>query len=83
MLLQLILSYLMFDDCLYLKEDVGKILIGIFETKSIPAFQSDNKVPENFSYGEFPENFDHFQPYLEAAMKRMPVLGEVLSLIHI
>ena len=66
-----------FDDCLYLKEDAGKILIGIFETKSIPAFQKDNKVPENFSYGEFPENFDHFQPYLEAAMKRMPVLGEV------
>ncbi len=66
-----------FDDCLYLKEDAGKILIGIFETKSIPAFQNDNKVPENFSYGEFPENFDHFQPYLEAAMKRMPVLGEV------
>ena len=66
-----------FDDCLYLKEDAGKILIGIFETKSIPAFQKDNKVPENFSFGEFPENFDHFEPYLEAAMKRMPVLGEV------
>ena len=66
-----------FDDCLYLKEDAGKILIGIFETKSIPAFKKDNKVPENFSFGEFPENFDHFEPYLEAAMKRMPVLGEV------
>ncbi len=66
-----------FDDCLYLKEDAGKMLIGIFETKSIPAFSNDNKVPENFSFGEFPENFDHFEPYLEAAMKRMPVLGEV------
>ncbi len=66
-----------FDDCLYLKEDAGKMLIGIFETKSIPAFKKDNLVPENFSFGEFPENFDHFEPYLEAAMKRMPVLGEV------
>ena len=66
-----------FDDCLYLKEDAGKILIGIFERKSIPAFQKENKVPEDFSFGEFPENFDHFQPYLEAAMKRLPVLGEV------
>ena len=66
-----------FDDCLYLKEDAGKILIGIFETKSIPAFQKENKVPENFSYGEFPENFDHFQPYLEAAMKRLPLLETV------
>ena len=66
-----------FDDCLYLKEDAGKILIGIFETKSIPAFQKENKVPENFSFGEFPENFDHFQPYLEAAMRRLPVLEQV------
>ena len=66
-----------FDNCLYLKEDAGKILIGIFETKSIPAFQKDNKVPEDFSFGEFPENFDHFQPYLEAAMKRLPILEKV------
>ena len=49
-----------FDDSLYLKEDAGKMLIGIFEGKSIPAFKKTNRVPENFSYGEFPENFDHF-----------------------
>ena len=27
-----------FDDSLYLKEDAGKLLVGIFEGKSIPAF---------------------------------------------
>ena len=63
-----------FDDSLYLKEDAGKMLIGIFEGKSIPAFNKTNRVPEDFSYGEFPENFEHFEPYLEAALKRVPLL---------
>ena len=63
-----------FDDSLYLKEDAGKMLIGIFEGKSIPAFNKTNRVPEDFSFGEFPENFDHFEPYLTAAMKRVPIL---------
>ena len=34
-------------------------------------FQND------FSFGEFPENFEHFEPYLEAAMKRVPILEKV------
>ena len=63
-----------FDDSLYLKEDAGKMLIGIFEGKSIPAFSKTNRVPDDFSFGEFPENFDHFEPYLESALKRVPIL---------
>ena len=63
-----------FDDSLYLKEDAGKMLVGIFEGKSIPAFNKTNRVPEDFSFGEFPENFDHFEPYLTAAIKRAPIL---------
>jgi glycine cleavage system T protein len=63
-----------FNDSLYLKEDAGKMLIGIFEGKSIPAFNKTNRVPENFSFGEFPENFEHFEPYLEASLKRVPIL---------
>tara|TARA_Y100001958_G_C21216501_1_gene541901 strand:- start:228 stop:2021 length:1794 start_codon:yes stop_codon:yes gene_type:complete len=66
-----------FDDSLYLKEDAGKMLVGIFEGKSIPAFNETNRVPNNFSFGEFPENFDHFEPYLSAAIKRVPILEKV------
>ncbi len=66
-----------FDSATYFKEDAGKLLIGIFEGKSIPAFDKTNKVPEDFSFGEFPENFDHFEPYLESSMKRFPVLKKV------
>jgi len=63
-----------FDDSLYLKEDAGKLLVGIVEGKSIPAFSKTNRVPNDFSFGEFPENFDHFEPYLEASFKRVPLL---------
>ncbi len=63
-----------FNNSLYLKEDAGKMLIGIFEGKSIPAFTKTNRVPNDFSFGEFPENFDHFEPFLTAAVKRVPIL---------
>ena len=66
-----------FDSSTYFKEDAGKLLIGIFEGKSIPAFDKTNKVPEDFSFGEFPENFEHFEPYLEKSMKRFPILETV------
>ena len=42
-----------FNDSLYLKEDAGKMLIGIFEGKSIPAFNKTNRVHEDFSLCEF------------------------------
>jgi len=63
-----------FDNSLYLKEDAGKMLIGIFEGKSIPAFDKTSRVPEDFSFGEFPENFEHFEPYLKSSLKRVPIL---------
>jgi len=63
-----------FDNSIYIKEDAGKLLVGIFEGKSIPAFNKTNTVPEDFSFGEFPENFEHFEPYLSAAVKRFPIL---------
>ena len=63
-----------FDNRTYIKEDAGKILVGIFEGNSIPAWDKTNIVPENFSFGEFQENFEHFEPYLNSAIKRFPVL---------
>ena len=66
-----------FDNRTYIKEDAGKILVGIFEGNSIPAWNKTNKVPEDFSFGEFQENFEHFEPYLKSAIKRFPVLETV------
>jgi 4-methylaminobutanoate oxidase (formaldehyde-forming) len=36
-----------------------------------------NRVPDDFSFGEFPEDFDHFEPYLNHAIKRIPSLEKV------
>ena len=63
-----------YNNCLYLKEDAGKLLVGVFEPNAKPAFTNNYKVPDDFSFGELPEDFDHFEPYLINAMKRIPSL---------
>ena len=63
-----------YNDCLYLKEDAGKILVGIFEPGAKNAFKEKGIVPNNFSFGEFPDDFDHFEPYLEKSFQRLPIL---------
>jgi glycine cleavage system aminomethyltransferase T/glycine/D-amino acid oxidase-like deaminating enzyme len=63
-----------YNDCLYLKEDAGKMLVGIFEPGAKNAFKDKGFVPKDFSFGEFPDDFDHFEPYLEKSFKRLPIL---------
>ena len=63
-----------YNACLYLKEDAGKMLVGIFEPNAKPAFKDKGIVPNNFSFGEFPDDFDHFEPYLEKSFHRLPML---------
>ena len=63
-----------YNDCLYLKEDAGKMLVGIFEPGAKNAFKEEGIVPEDFSFGEFPDDFDHFEPYLEKSFHRLPSL---------
>ncbi len=63
-----------YNACLYLKEDAGKMLVGIFEPGAKPAFKDTGRVPEDFSFGEFPDDFDHFEPYLEKSFHRLPML---------
>ena len=63
-----------YNSCLYLKEDAGKMLVGIFEPNAKPAFKDKGIVPNDFSFGEFPDDFDHFEPYLEKSFKRLPML---------
>ncbi len=63
-----------YNACLYLKEDAGKMLVGIFEPNAKPAFKDSGRVPNDFSFGEFPDDFDHFEPYLEKSFHRLPML---------
>ncbi len=63
------------DHCAYYKEDAGKLLLGAFEPKAKP--WSLDGIPEDFEFGELPEDFDHFQPILEDAIRRVPSLERV------
>ena len=62
------------DECAYFKEDAGKILLGAFEPKAKP--WGMNGIPADFCFDQLPEDFDHFEPILEAAVNRMPMLAE-------
>ncbi len=66
-----------YNDCLYLKEDAGKMLVGIFEPGAKNAFKDKGIVPADFSFAEFPDDFDHFEPYLEKSFHRLPMLEKV------
>ncbi|MES2844616.1 MAG: FAD-dependent oxidoreductase [Pseudomonadota bacterium] len=59
------------DECAYYKSDAGKMMLGAFEPKAKPWGMAG--IPEDFCFDSLPEDFDHFQPILEAAMNRMPL----------
>lgn len=63
------------DHGIYFKEDAGKLLIGFFEDNANPLPMS--KLPIDFSFGELPYEFEHFEKYLERAMARYPALERI------
>jgi 4-methylaminobutanoate oxidase (formaldehyde-forming) len=62
------------DECAYYKEDAGKILLGAFEPESKP--WGMNGISQDFEFDQLPEDFDHFEPILEMAVDRVPVLAD-------
>ena len=60
------------DECAYLKEDAGKILLGAFEPVAKPWGMGG--IPDDFAFATLPDDFDHFEPILEAATRRLPLL---------
>ncbi|SOE15981.1 4-methylaminobutanoate oxidase (formaldehyde-forming) [Hoeflea halophila] len=61
------------DECAYYKEDAGKMLLGAFEPVAKP--WGMNGISEDFCFDQLPEDFDHFEPILEQAVNRLPLLG--------
>ena len=62
------------DECAYYKEDAGKMMLGAFEPNSKP--WAMDGIPQDFEFDQLPEDFDHFEPILEMAVNRMPMLGK-------
>ncbi len=60
------------DKYAYYREEVGGVLLGLFEPVSAP--WSLNGVPDNFTFGEINPDWDRMMPHVENAMKRIPAL---------
>lgn len=56
----------------YLREEVGGILLGVFEPVSGP--WALDGIPKDFTFGEINPDWDRMMPYVEEAMKRVPAL---------
>ena len=62
------------DECAYYKEDAGKLMLGAFEPRAKP--WGMDGIPDDFCFDQLPEDFAHFEPILEKAVHRMPLMAE-------
>jgi heterotetrameric sarcosine oxidase gamma subunit len=58
----------------YIREEAGKIMVGLFETVARP--WGTDGIPEDFSFGDIPPDWDRMYPHIEKAMRRVPCLLE-------
>ena len=59
----------------YYREEGGGLMVGLFEPECAP--WNVGAIPEDFSFGEIPPDWDRLTPFLEQAMSRVPVTMEV------
>jgi len=61
------------DSYAYYREEVGSLMIGIFE----PVAKAWNlkRIPETFSFGEIEPDWERMTPFLEKAYERVPAGG--------
>ncbi len=59
----------------YYREEGGGLMLGMFEPVCAP--WKVGGVPEDFSFGELPPDWDRMGPYLEKTMARVPVTEQI------
>jgi 4-methylaminobutanoate oxidase (formaldehyde-forming) len=59
----------------YYREEVGSIMVGLFEPVCAP--WNVGAIPEDFSFGEIEPDWERMTPYLEKAMQRVPITLEL------
>jgi heterotetrameric sarcosine oxidase gamma subunit len=59
----------------YFREEGGGLLVGLFEPKCAP--WNVDGIPGDFSFGEIAPDWDRMAPYVETAMKRVPLSLEL------
>jgi glycine cleavage system aminomethyltransferase T/glycine/D-amino acid oxidase-like deaminating enzyme len=61
-----------YDYCGYYKYDAGKLLVGAFEPNARP--WGMDGISDDFCFDEIAGSFEHFEPLLVDAMRRVPAL---------
>ena len=59
----------------YYREEVGGLMVGLFEPVCAP--WKVEGVPEDFSFGELPPDWERMAPYVEKALARVPVSADL------
>ena len=70
------------DSHLYIRDDSGGLLVGCFEPMGKPI--DPDRLGEDFAFQLLPDDWDHFEPMMENALHRLPVLetAEVKMLLN-
>jgi glycine cleavage system aminomethyltransferase T/glycine/D-amino acid oxidase-like deaminating enzyme len=63
------------DDCAYVKDDAGKMLVGFFEPGSRP--WSSRGIPPDTEFATMAGEWDHITPFYERIAARIPALADL------
>ena len=63
------------DDATYARNEAGKLMVGFFEPHAKP--WATDGIPADAEFLTLPPDWDHLEPWIERAAKRIPVFGQV------
>lgn len=64
--------YLSYDERIWGREDVGGLIVGIFDANAIPI--EPHELPAKFAFSLLPENWAQVDPNMKVVMRRFPLL---------
>ncbi len=68
------------DDCSYVKDEAGALMVGFFEPGSYP--WASKGIPRNEGFVRLPEDWDHLGPFYERMIERIPILADAGIRLH-
>ncbi|HXI45647.1 MAG TPA: FAD-dependent oxidoreductase, partial [Candidatus Acidoferrales bacterium] len=62
------------DDATYARNEAGKLMVGFFEPGAKP--WATDGIPADAEFLALPADWDHLEPWIERAARRIPVFGQ-------
>jgi 4-methylaminobutanoate oxidase (formaldehyde-forming) len=61
----------------YYREETGGLMVGLFEPEAAP--WRPEGIPQDFSFGTLPADWERMTPFLQAALARVPGAADAAS----